>query len=584
MRKIGTIILIILFFICFCIFYTISKASHSVLQILDAAHIIVDLNDNGHVDHDETVCIKDVEVLTSNFYTDNKELSEKLNISPVDSIKFGYFSDMFADNMLSDKKVKLKFQKSEKIKQSCKFADIITENGSYRESLISSGYGFAGGNPPKKFDELLEKAQKQNLVILNHKSNKYHELDCEYGKAANDAVIILKRQMPKDAKPCKFCHLEKEKHISHKSTNKTYPNIISKGDIKLFLTDLTVKLKPDRNCNSPACREVLSQINNTKSSIDMAVYGWDNIQAIYNALKSAKQRGVIIRIVYDNSKNSYSPETQNLLALADKKSGDGLKSLMHNKFMIFDNKTVATGSMNFSSTGFSGFNTNAFVIINSEDIAKIYTQEFEQMLSGRFSQNKSSVSHKTVNLNESVVTPYFLPTDKAITKNIIPLINNANSSIYMPAFVLTHTALANSLISAKKRGVDVKIIVDATGVYSTGSKIDILKASGIPVKVENYAGKVHSKSIIIDKTYLVIGSMNFSNSGENKNDENVLIIEDKKLGNFYGGFFEYLWNKIPDKYLTSVPKAESKSSVGSCSDGIDNDYDGKIDMQDEMCR
>ena len=34
--------------------------------------------------------------------------------------------------------------------------------------------------------------------------------------------------------------------------------------------------------------------------------------------------------------------------------------------------------------------------------------------------------------------------------------------------------------------------------------------------------------------------MNFSNSGENKNDENVLIIQDYKFANYYKNFFLYL--------------------------------------------
>ena len=214
----------------------------------------------------------------------------------------------------------------------------------------------------------------------------------------------------------------------------------------------------------------------------------------------------------------------------------------------------------------------------------MYKEEFNQMLSGKFSQNKSKIKHTTINIGKSYITPIFSPKDTAITNNILPLINNAKSYIYMPAFVITHSALSNALINAKKRGVDVKIIIDATGVHSTSSKVKMLRDSGIPLKVENYAGKIHSKSIIIDDKYIITGSMNFSNSGENKNDENALIIQDERLAHFYKGFFEYLWNKIPDKYLTHNVRAEGKDSIGSCSDGIDNNYDGKIDMEDAACK
>ena len=41
---------------------------------------------------------------------------------------------------------------------------------------------------------------------------------------------------------------------------------------------------------------------------------------------------------------------------------------------------------------------------------------------------------------------------------------------------------------------------------------------------------------------------------------------------------------VPDKYLKFNPKAESYESIGSCSDGVDNNFNGKIDKEDELCR
>ena len=257
---------------------------------------------------------------------------------------------------------------------------------------------------------------------------------------------------------------------------------------------------------------------------------------------------------------------------------------MHNKFIIIDDTIVVTGSMNFSTTGFSGFNTNSLAVINSKEIANIYKTEFNQMLDGKFSTSKSKHKIKTVKVGNINITPLFSPQDKGITNYVVPLINNAKSYIYIPAFVITHKGLTQALINAKKRGVDVKIIVDATGLYSTGSKTKLLRDNEIPLKVENYAGKVHSKSLIIDNRYIITGSMNLSKSGESKNDENMLIIEDERLAKYYKEFFEYIWMKIPDKYLKQNIRAESKASIGSCYDGIDNNFDGKIDMEDEGCR
>ncbi len=63
-----------------------------------------------------------------------------------------------------------------------------------------------------------------------------------------------------------------------------------------------------------------------------------------------------------------------------------------------------------------------------------------------------------------------------------------------------------------------------------------------------------------------------------------MIIENHKLAKFYREYFEYIWTKIPDKYLKINPSAEGPYSIGSCADGVDNDFDGKIDLEDEGCR
>ena len=586
-NKILPIILILTLLTCFAVFETIRKSDRYVIGIEQPNIIQVDLNGNKIFDKGEEICIPQIETLTSNISKNQLELENKLHLTTTEGIKLGYLTDNFAESLLLNKNVKLKYTGEEN--QNCKYADIIVDKKSYRESLIQSGLGFYQGKPVLKqaYKKQLEKAKKLNLVILNHRSNKYHKLDCQYGLVARDVIIIPKQQLPSDAKPCKFCHITQTSNNKTKPAKvlqKTYPLAISNGSIKMYLTDLTTKLKPDKKCSSLACQEILTQINSAQNSIDIALYGWDAIDEVQNALINAKSRGVKIRIVYDTSRKEYYPDTYKIIKIADESATEGKQYLMHNKFMIFDSKRVVTGSMNFSDTGFSGFNTNSVFFINSVEVAQMYLEEFNQMLSGKFHNAKSYINHKTVILNDAKVTPLFSPKDSVITTAIIPLIDNAQKYIYVPAFILTHDSLANSLARAKQRGVDVKLIIDATNTYATQSKVKMLRAVGAQVKIENYAGKVHSKSIIIDDKYVIAGSMNFTMTGENKNDENTLIIENERLAKYYRGFFEYLWSKIPDKYLKQGVRAEGKYSIGSCNDGIDNNYDGKIDKEDWGCR
>ena len=70
---------------------------------------------------------------------------------------------------------------------------------------------------------------------------------------------------------------------------------------------------------------------------------------------------------------------------------------MHNKFYIFDNKIVITGSANLSHTDMSGFNSNNIIVINSADVAKIYKTEFEQMFNGNFHSTKIPTAKNKAN-------------------------------------------------------------------------------------------------------------------------------------------------------------------------------------------
>ena len=480
--KIISILIILGIFAGFTGFEIYRKSDKSVLRIVSPTTIQVDLNGNKIFDIGETICIPNIETFTADLSKNQTELAGKAGISLEESIKIGYLTDNFVDSILSDKRVKLKFTGEKN--QDCKFADIIIENTSYKEKLLNSGFALVNGKTGENFKHQVEKAQKLKLAILNHKSNKFHTLDCKYGLVAHDTIIIPERQIPKDAKPCKFCHLTttKENKPNQEKIIPTYPLAISNGSIKMYLTDLTTKLKPDNKCSSLACREILTQINSSNTSIDIAAYGWDNIPEITTALLNAKLKGVKLRVVYDTSSKPYYNDLKTLVELADESSTDTPKILMHNKFIIFDNSKVITGSMNFAKTGFSGFNTNCIFFINSIEIAKIFEEEFTQMLNGKFHNEKSRVTHKTAVLGTSKVTPLFSPKDKIITTNIIPLINVAKHYIYIPAFIVTHDDFANALINAKKRGVQVKLIVDATSPSASRSKVKYLRTAGIPVK------------------------------------------------------------------------------------------------------
>ncbi len=607
MKNLISALVLILSFCIFSIFISINMRTRTVLNVDSPTKIIIDLDNDKIKDSNETICIAGLEAFSTE--PDEKFLikySKSLHLSKEDIISLGYLAEEFSQKLLENRNVSVKF--TQETTSQCKLANITINDLDYGKILKESGFGIVNGKigNKEKFNKNLEQARKLNLVILNHHSNKYHTLTCPYGNAAHDKILIPKRQLPKGAKPCKFCNKQQNKLDKLKFTKSMHtfsnpaipeipqpPLVISKGNLKVLYTDFTKTLKPSKECSNSVCKTLVQLTNNSKESIDIAIYGYDNTPAITNALQLAKNRGVKIRFVYDeafNSSNTYYKDNNIITDLSVASKSDRSNSvsqsnmLMHNKFVIFDKNTVYTGSMNFSNTGLSGYDVNNVIIINSKEIADLYTKEFEQMLNGKFHNQKEKLNMQNkFLLGKSQIEIFFSPKDKTSIR-IIELIKNAKHYIYIPTFLITHAQITNELINAKRRGIDIRVIIDANSTNTRNTKHAILRKNGILLKTENYAGKLHAKSMIIDDEYIVTGSMNFSNSGENKNDENLLIINDPAIAKSYKDFFLYLWTKIPNKYLKYNAKPESKDSIGSCSDGIDNNFNGKIDKEEALCK
>ena len=591
-----SIFIIVFIFSVFSLTNVFKTKKYSVIKVVNPFEVYIDYNKNGTADDSEKFVIKNEFQIISKDNVGDK-CWQSLNLDDDVIYSFIYLTEKHANNVILDKKVKIKRYKNS--------GELYISNEKYTDILAKSGFLFKNGKPVNMtaYNARIKQIKKNEYKIYNTKSNKYHLPSCKYGNAAHNYVILSKYQIPKGAKPCKFCMGTKGKssykHKHHEKNRVATPKLtISDKNIKLILADYTTHLYPSRNTNNEICNELINHINSAKNSIDVAIYGYDKVPKIEKALMRAIGRGVKVRLVYDKDSNGnniykdtkyFSKLIGNAVSDGDnseaKKNNIYVNSIMHDKFYVFDNSTVITGSANLSYTDMSDYNGNAVVIINSKAIANAYTKEFEQMYSGRFHNRKSKNSGKeNISVGDSNISVFFSPQDLITTTQIIPMIHKSRKYVYMPVFLITDNRLVQSLIAAKKRGVDVKLIVDATNAKNSHSAHKLLRANNIPVKTETFAGKLHSKSIIIDDKYLIVGSMNFSKSGEKKNDENVLIITNSKLTIFYKNYFNYLWAKINNYWLSHDVSAESYYSAGSCSDGIDNDYDGLTDKDDEGCK
>ena len=417
------------------------------------------------------------------------------------------------------------------------------------------------------------------------------------------------------------------------------------GSIELIFNSAPSSLADSDSCTNDICQSLLSVLGSAEKTIDFAVYGMRNQEHILEALVAARNRGVEIRGVVDRDsegKNYYSstdawvsaigqvrddwgseknssnaeervykdkcprPEGRNgplqclvydlgdswILAehasvenFTSDEEGGASNLLMHNKFFIVDSEIVWTGSANISDTGTGGYNSNVVALAYSPELAHIYEQEFNQMRSGKYHTEKEALERKTLSLGADSVTAYFSPQDDAMLTVVVQAIAQARETINASVFFLTDKRVTAELIAAHRRGVDVRIIIDATAAQNGYSKHEVLRLAGLPVKVETWGGKMHMKSVSIDHERVIVGSMNWTGAGSKTNDENTLLIDSKRLALEHDAFFEQLWNSIESQWqeVGKNPLPESMDSPDACGDGIDNDFDGLADDEDPSC-
>lgn len=146
-------------------------------------------------------------------------------------------------------------------------------------------------------------------------------------------------------------------------------------------------------------------------------------------------------------------------------------------------------------------------------------------------------------------------------KELIALIDSAKTKIYFAIYTFTLPSIADALVAAKKRGVDVRGLIDSEqSRNSYGAPITKkLLDAGISVVVEKHPtgnGIMHIKALVTDSAYAV-GSYNWTNSATTINDEILEIGIDSTLRQAY----ENVLKKLLDAYAGNSAAANAAASV-----------------------
>ena len=109
---------------------------------------------------------------------------------------------------------------------------------------------------------------------------------------------------------------------------------------------------------------------------------------------------------------------------------------------------------------------------------------------------------------------------------VIKVLASALQTIRLAGYSFTSPAVVKGLIDAKRRGVDVKVVLDDKGNRGRANlmAMRLITEADIPTRVVSAYAIHHDKYIVVDGLHTETGSFNYSQAAARLNSENVLVI------------------------------------------------------------
>ncbi len=302
---------------------------------------------------------------------------------------------------------------------------------------------------------------------------------------------------------------------------------------------------------------IKAYIAKATETLDIAIYNIDNDNGIADAINTAYNNGVQVRVLTDEGANAGGYAAINVGSGNKKQSPTGntptggFYGIMHNKFLIVDAHSldqdksyVLSGSTNWTDVQLST-DANNIIVVQDQSLAKAYQLEFEEMWNGDFGSEKTNNTPHEFKIGGKRVECYFSPSDNT-EEEIKAAINSATQELYFAIFTYTRYTIS----------YEIEDIIAAHNVHAAGMVDDTTGGGGRAYEtiyddmygllMDSRPGIMHHKFMLVDPNQghdplVLTGSHNWSNSARLRNDENTLIVHDGNIANQYYQAFRQLF-------------------------------------------
>lgn len=391
--------------------------------------------------------------------------------------------------------------------------------------------------------------------------------------AVSFVTVLLVIFFPLGSGPSKF------------TTTGVVPAVESQEFIDLISASLVLPLRPGDpiailNNGDNFLKSFLKDIDEAHSSINIMVYIWtegEMSDQIFKHLAEKLKQGVPVRIMIDavgSSTNTPDKQFELFKSLGGKIEVfhsfsiapwdiPKIRTRNHRRAIVIDGNIGYTGGMAVSDPWLGNarnlkeyrdlmFRTTGLLARDLQGVfSELWTSMTGELLVGDIFYPPTSSLQQKNNLTYIPLASIPSPDSLTLQKFVLLSLLGAQRKIYLTTpYFLPDSSICDVLIEKTMSGLDVRMLVpnalnDSQAVYHA-SRYLYEKLLSAGVKIYEYQPTfLHSKSIVIDGSWSIIGSANMDNRSRKLNEENIFGVADKILGTL-----------LEDTFLEDLSKAK----------------------------
>ena len=301
-------------------------------------------------------------------------------------------------------------------------------------------------------------------------------------------------------------------------------------------TPVRVTLIPD---SEAALVSLLNLIADARMRIDLMMYGWQDDptgREVARALADAGARGVRVRLLVDrtgdliHNPRAATGERTFLDDLADAPNvtlieppGAFLR-FDHRKLAVIDGRVAWTGGMILTESARRRWHNLAYLAEGP------IVSQFASVFEARWVDQGGSFSPRLDPPPDPALPPNAtarliqtdVDGDRSLKATVYDAVDGARRNIFLENPYFSDEILTAKLVSARRRGVDVRVVLTLRGNVRRMNNFETLTANQLVrggVRVFLYPGMSHVKALSVDGAWCYLGTGNFDELSLRNNRE-----------------------------------------------------------------